>query len=84
LVRNPESHRSVEVLISTHAELRLGGDYLLRVELSKEEIAQLFYETHRNDIVRMFRSFVEDEQRTPASRILHERRARLEGKSGEI
>jgi len=49
--------------MSTSAELRLGGSYLLQVELRSKEITQLFYETHGGDIVRMFRSFIEDEER---------------------
>ena len=51
-----------KVCVSTSAELRLGGSYLLQVELRRKEIAQLFYETHGGDIVRMFRSFIEDEE----------------------
>ena len=58
----PKSRRST-VRVSTSTELRLGGRYLLRVELSRKEIAQLFYETHGGDIVRMFQSFIEDEER---------------------
>ncbi len=68
-----------KVRVSTSAELRLGGSYLLRVELSRKEIARLFYETHDNDIVRMFRSFVEDEQRQEAAGMLeyfHQREER--------
>jgi hypothetical protein len=41
----PESYRT-KARVSRSAELRLGGTYLLQVELSKEEIAQLFYKTH--------------------------------------
>jgi hypothetical protein len=61
-VEYPNS-RIAKARISTSTELRLGGRYLLHVELSRKEIAQLFYETHSGDIVRMFRSFIEDEER---------------------
>jgi hypothetical protein len=43
--------------------LRLGGRYLFRVELSREEIAKLFFATHHGDIVRTFKSLLEDEER---------------------
>jgi hypothetical protein len=59
----PENRRLTKVRVSTSTEVRLGGTYLLEVELSRNEIAQLFYETHGGDIVRMFRSFIEDEER---------------------
>ncbi|MBR1188009.1 hypothetical protein [Bradyrhizobium sp. AUGA SZCCT0160] len=32
--------------ISSHAELNLNGSYLVQLELSREEIARLFYLTH--------------------------------------
>ena len=47
--------------ISTSAEVRLGGTYLLQVELSRKEIAQLFYETHSRSMIRMLRSFIDEE-----------------------
>jgi hypothetical protein len=62
-VDHPEVPFLTKVRVSTSAELRLGGSYLLQVELSRREIAQLFYETHGGDIVKMFKSFVEDEDR---------------------
>jgi hypothetical protein len=43
--------------------LRLGGRYLLRVELSREEIAKLFFATHNGDLVQTFKSLLEDEER---------------------
>ena len=43
--------------------LRLGGRYLLKVELSRDEIAKLFFATHHGDIVRTFKSLLEDEER---------------------
>jgi hypothetical protein len=44
-------------------EVRMGGRYLLRVELTREEIAKLFYATHNGDLVHTFRSLLEDEER---------------------
>jgi hypothetical protein len=32
--------------VSSHAELNLNGSYLVQLELSREEIARLFYLTH--------------------------------------
>jgi hypothetical protein len=43
--------------------LHLGGRYLLGVELSREEIAKMFYATHKGDLVQMFKSLLEDEER---------------------
>jgi hypothetical protein len=43
--------------------LRLGGRYLLRFELSREEISKLFYATHKGDLVQTFKSLLEDEER---------------------
>ncbi len=65
----PKSRRS-NVRVSTSTEIRLGGRYLLHGELSRQEIAQLFYETHSSDIVRMFQSFIEDEERQRDARRL--------------
>ena len=62
-VEYPEHRRLTKVRISTSAEVRLGGNYLLHVELSRSEIAQLFYDTHSGDMVRMVRSFIENEER---------------------
>jgi hypothetical protein len=69
-VEYPENKRSTKARISTSAELRLGGNYLLHVELSRSEIAQLFYDTHSGAMVRMVRSFIEDEERQEAVRAL--------------
>lgn len=57
-----ESFPARRVQISTGVELRLGGNYRLEVELSRADIAHLFYKTHSGDIVRMFRSFVENDK----------------------
>lgn len=43
--------------------LRLGGRYLLRVELSRDEISKLFFATHKGDLVEMFKSLLKDEER---------------------
>jgi hypothetical protein len=69
-VEYPENKRLTKVRISTSAEVRLGGNYLLHVELSRSEIAQLFYDTHSGAMVRMVRSFIEDEERQEAVRML--------------
>src|SRR5581483_9720453 len=52
--------------VMTGAELRLGGNYLIQVELSRKEIDDLFYEMHSGEIVRQFRSFVAGEERQRA------------------
>jgi hypothetical protein len=69
----PEHRSLAGVRIATSAEMRLGGTYLLAVELSRKEIAQLFYETHSGEMVRMVRSFIEEEDRAELL-ALHERR----------
>ena len=38
------------VTISAHASMRLGGEYLLQTQLSREEIARLFLLTHRREL----------------------------------
>src|SRR5262245_49913203 len=62
-VFDAENRRRTKVRISTSAEMRLGGTYLLHLELTRKEIAQLFFETHTGAMVRMIRSFVEDENK---------------------
>jgi hypothetical protein len=42
-VEYADNPRLTKVRISTSAEVRLGGTYLLHVELSRKEIAQLSY-----------------------------------------
>ena|SRR5260370_42148555 len=69
-IEHPEYRRLTKVRISTSAEVRLGGTYLLHVELSRKEIAQLFYDTHSGAMVRMVRSFIEDEERQEHVRLL--------------
>src|SRR5882757_9853318 len=61
-VLNPENRRRTSVRISTGTEVRLGGTYLMHVDLSRTEIAQLFFETHNGSMVRMFKAFIEEEE----------------------
>lgn len=42
--------RVTGVVVSAHANLRLGGDYLVQAHLSKSEIARLFYLTHKDEL----------------------------------
>jgi hypothetical protein len=76
----PESRGFTKVRISTSAEVRLGGNYLLQVELNREELAQLFYDTHSGAMVRMVRSFIEDEERQEHVRLLERMAQRNERK----
>jgi len=66
----PENRRLTQVRISTSTEVRLGGTYLLNVELSRKEIAELFFETHSGSMVRMLRAFIDEEHREEAARDL--------------
>jgi hypothetical protein len=61
----PHLHRA---RVTTSAELRLGGRYLLQVELRRREIDQLFYAMHGGEIVRQFQSFVANEERERQAR----------------
>jgi hypothetical protein len=40
--RNPENADDVEILFRYHAEPGMTGDYCMRINLSSEEIAQIF------------------------------------------
>jgi hypothetical protein len=60
-VLNPENRRRTSLRISTGTEVRLGGTYLMHVDLSRKEIAQLFFDTHSGSMVRMFKAFIEEE-----------------------
>jgi len=71
-VEHPGDRRRTKVRISKRAELRLGGNYLLEVELSRSEIAQLFYDTHSGAMVRMVRSFIEGEENEDRARQLEQ------------
>ncbi|MGH6681662.1 MAG: hypothetical protein ACREDL_22615 [Bradyrhizobium sp.] len=69
-VLSSENRRRTKVRISTGTEVRLGGTYLMHVELTRKEIAQLFYDTHSGSIVRMLRAFINEEGREDAARML--------------
>jgi hypothetical protein len=63
-VENPYTRKLTTAGISAGTEqLRMGGKYLLKIELSRKEIAKLFFATHDGDIVQMFKSLLEDEER---------------------
>jgi hypothetical protein len=63
-VENANLPKMAKAKLSAGTEpLRLGGRYLFRVELSRAEIAKLFYATHQSDLVQTFRSLLEDEER---------------------
>lgn len=81
-ILNPENRRRTKVRISTSTEVRLGGTYLLQVELTRKEIAQLFYETHSGSIVRMLRSFINEEDREDAAQVL-ERLSEMQERRGQ-
>lgn len=60
-ILHQDDRRRTKVQLYSAAEMRLGGTYLLRLELSRREIAQLFYETHSGSMVRMVQAFIEGE-----------------------
>jgi hypothetical protein len=89
-ILSPEDRRRTKVRISTGTEVRLGGKYLVHVELSRSEIAQLFYETHSGSMVRMLRTFINEEEREDAAQALERlsamqerRRQRLASQTSE-
>lgn len=51
-------HPVKSVTLYCFTKLRLGGDYKLRMTLHKQEIARLFYLTHRREIERFSGIFV--------------------------
>lgn len=57
-----ENKHFTKVRLYGSADLRLGGTYLLKVELSRKEIAELFFDTHKGTMIRMIKSFIEDEE----------------------
>jgi hypothetical protein len=67
---SPDDRRRTKIRISTGTEVRLGGTYLMHVELTREEIAQLFFETHTGSIARMLRAFIDEESREDAAHAL--------------
>jgi|SRR5579862_989473 len=73
----PEADSLTKVHVSKKAELRLGGNYLLEIELSRTDITLLFFKTHSGAIVRMFRSFLLDEAKERSARQM-ERWARMD------
>jgi hypothetical protein len=77
-VVNPENKRFTKVRISSGVEVRLGGSYLMHVELSRKEIANLFFETHNGAMVRMIKSFLDEEAREEREEELIALRARIE------
>lgn len=86
-VVNPENKRFTKVRISSGVEVRLGGSYLMHVELSRKEIADLFFETHNGAMVRMIKSFLDEEAREEAVQALaaiHERNERRKRIAAEI
>jgi hypothetical protein len=62
----------------------MGGRYLLDVELSREEIAKLFYATHYGDIVDTFRKLLEDEERQEKEKEEREEAARIQARIEQI
>jgi hypothetical protein len=77
-VEHPYLRKRTTAKVSAGTEqLRLGGRYLLKIELSRDEIAKLFYATHGGDIVRTFRQFLEDEERQEEEEEQRQEAARL-------
>jgi hypothetical protein len=86
-VVNAENKRFTKVRISSGVEVRLGGSYLMHVELSRKEISNLFFETHNGAMVRMIKSFLDEETReesVQALAALHERNERRKRIAEEI
>jgi hypothetical protein len=77
-VLEPENKRRTKVRISTGIDARLGGRYLMHVELSRQEISRLFFETHNGAMVRMIKSFIEEEAREDSADELAALRERIE------
>jgi len=57
----PENRRRTKVRISKGVDVRLGGRYLMHVELTRREISRLFFETHNGGMIRMIKSFIDEE-----------------------
>jgi hypothetical protein len=77
-VLEPENKRRTKVRISSGIDVRLGGRYLMHVELSRQEISRLFFETHNGAMVRMIKSFIEEEAREDREEDLAALRERIE------
>jgi len=69
-VLNPDDRRRTKMRVSTGTEVRLGGTYLLHLEMSRREIAQLFYETHSGSMVRMVKAFIDEEDQEDRAQLL--------------
>jgi hypothetical protein len=66
----PENKRFTKVRLYGSADLCLGGTYLLKVELSRKDIAELFFDTHKGAMTRMIQSFIEEEEREERAQML--------------
>lgn len=65
-----ENKRFTKVRLYGSADLRLGGTYLLKVELSRKDIAELFFDTHKGAMIRMIQSFIEQEESEERAQML--------------
>jgi hypothetical protein len=77
-ILEPENKRRTKVRISSGIDVRLGGSYLLHLELSRQEISRLFFETHNGAMVRMIKSFIDEEAREDREEELTNFRERIE------
>jgi hypothetical protein len=67
-----DNKRFTKVRLYGSAELRLGGTYLVQLELSRKEIAELFFDTHKGAMTRLIQSFLEEEESEDRDRALAE------------
>jgi hypothetical protein len=65
-----ENKRFTKVRLFTSSDLRLGGSYLVQPELSRKEIAELFFDTHKGAMTGMIQSFIADEENENRARLL--------------
>lgn len=77
-VLEPENKQRTKVRISSGIDVRLGGRYLMHFELSRQEISRLFFETHNGAMVRMIKSFIEEEANEDRAADLAALRERIE------
>jgi hypothetical protein len=77
-VLEPENRRRTKVRISKGVDVRLGGRYLMHVELSRQEISRLFFETHNGAMIRMIKAFVDEENHQDRTEELTALRERIE------
>ncbi|MCC6888518.1 MAG: hypothetical protein IT536_08300 [Hyphomicrobiales bacterium] len=73
----PDDRRRTRFRVSASAEVRLGGTYLLHLELRRNEIAEMFYATHSGSMMRMLRSFIEAEDNADRAKELERHRETL-------